>query len=110
MNMKRLTTVMVITMTTLAPAYAQQPALTDIDQMRIEIVNLKFALAAKDKEWSVCIAEKGPLQDQANQRFLQQEVKTMVSAIEAAHPGFTFDPQSGQFAKKDDTKDGEKKQ
>lgn len=124
--MSVITAMVIITAMFVAPTYAQAtlkapetvtttssptPQLTEVDQMRLEIVNLKFKLAQTQSQWSSCIAEKGPLQDQANQTTLNKEVQSVVEAINAAHPGFTFDPNSGQFAKKDDTKDvGAKKQ
>jgi hypothetical protein len=106
-------TAMVVIMATLAPAYAQLPVaeqLTEMDKLRLEVINLKYRLADVGKDYAQCLADKGPLQDQANQQFLQVETQRVVEAINAAHPGFTFDPKKGTLLKKDTAQNvGDKK-
>lgn len=103
-------TAMLIIMAMLAPQLqAQQPQLTELDRLRIENLNLKIGWSQAVKQLNQCVVEKGSLQDQATDRQLQEDLKAVVEAIEAAHPGFTFDPATGQFAKKEPAKDERKK-
>jgi len=110
---KTLLTMAVVIIMAVLTVNAQTPStdqLTEVDKLRLEIINLKFKLADTAKDYGLCLADKGPLQDQVNKSYLQVESAKTIEAINAAHPGFTFDPKTGQFAKKDSTDVGDKKQ
>lgn len=81
-----------------ARLYAQgQPveALTEMDKLRIENVNLYDALTVAIEEADTCRGLLAKPRADANRSLQQQRWKDMKAAIQAAHPGFSFEPSTG---------------
>lgn len=76
----------------------QQPGvLTDTDRLRVMVVALQRELADAQAEGDVCRAVLGPLRARANQEQIKRSEEAAIAAIEAVHPGFTFDRQTGRL-------------
>lgn len=72
---------------------ADGPELTDLQKLRIERINLVNENAALTKENVDLKLQLAALKVSIEKAQLQQE-------IEREHPGFTWDPSTGQFAPK----------
>lgn len=81
-----------------AVAALQQPGmLTEADGLRLTVVALQRQLADAQAEGDVCRSVLGPLRARANQEQIKRSEDAAISAIEAAHPGFTFDRRTGRL-------------
>lgn len=83
---------------------ADPPALTDLERARVDVINLKSQLvellkrnADVQSAYGQCQALLGPLQQKDNASAVAAEAGALKSAIEGAHPGFTFDAATGQL-------------
>lgn len=78
-------------------AVQQDREYTEVDRLRLERMALLRQVSTLQAEGDACRALLGPLRARANQEQLQREEDATVRAIEAAHPGFTVDRQSGRL-------------
>lgn len=82
------------------PLAAQEPILSPHEQLQIENLNLKAQLA----QAGVQLAQAEAAIATCKLRLLAPEFASasadLVKEIEAAHPGYCFEPQSGAFTPK----------
>jgi hypothetical protein len=86
-----------------APAGAQDrstPALSEVEQLRRENIWLKSRLSLAVAERDICKGKLAPGEARANDATLQQEIDKLKSDVEAAHPGFSFNTQTGALEPK----------
>jgi hypothetical protein len=79
----------------LADAPALSPALSDLDRLRIEVAALKQELHQIRTERSRCEVELAPLRYQRDEAGVQEVLRTLQTTIDAAHPGYHFNPLTG---------------
>lgn len=91
------------------PFAADASPLTAAEKKDIELLTLKASLASAYRQVAdlqaslgACQAQLGPVQFEQNRQALTAEQAALKDAIEKARPGYTWDPQSGAFAKKPD--------
>jgi len=70
-------------------------ALTEVEQLRRENIWLKSRLSVAIAERDICKGKLAPVDAKANEATLQQEIDKLKSDVEAAHPGFTLNIQTG---------------
>lgn len=80
-----------------APA-ASAPTLTDLEQTRLDLLQLRTAYAQLLAQFDSCKAEVGStyaalgtLRAQAAAQQIGTDAAALKTTIEAAHPGYTFD-------------------
>ena len=73
------------------------PALTELEQAWWTILQLRTAYATVLAEADACRAQLGPLRAKAASEQLTLEEATLKVRIEAGHPGFRWNPKTGQF-------------
>lgn len=78
-------------------AIAQSPALTEVENLRIENLQLKAQITRTISEADACRAELAPLRARNNGDALQTELETLKTDIERAHPGFAFNIKTGKL-------------
>lgn len=90
---------------TVASGQSDGPSLTALEQARFENHRLRVALATSQAQADGCRAELGAayqalgqLRAAAASRELTAAEAALKAEIEAAHPGFTWDPKTGRFA------------
>ena len=82
-------------------AFARGPeALTEFEQLRRENMYLKSRLSVALAERDICKGQLAPSQAKATETALQQEIEKLRTDVEAAHPGFTLDIQTGALEAK----------
>lgn len=78
------------------PSLAQVPAtLTEIDKLRIENANLYELLTTYVEEADTCRGQLAKPRADANRTAANERRAQLKARIEAAHPGFTFAPETG---------------
>jgi hypothetical protein len=78
-------------------ALSQPRAYTELDTVRLEKLALARQVAALQAEGDACRAILGPLRARAAQDEIDRLEAATFAAIEAAHPGFRIDRQSGRL-------------
>lgn len=73
----------------------EPPVLTDTDKLRVQVIQLMQQLSAAQKDANECRGQlAGPLAA-LNQQQIDQAVKDAKAAIDKAHPGQTWNPETG---------------
>lgn len=75
-------------------------ALTEVDKLRIENTNLFDFLKAATEEADTCRGQLARPRAQANEQQSQERRAKLKADIEAAHPGFTWTPETGALVPK----------
>jgi len=75
-------------------AQTPAPALTEVEQLRTQLLAFKLAHEAAVKEANDCRGNLGTWRAQYQLQQLQLEEQTLKADVEKAHPGFTFDPRA----------------
>lgn len=94
-----------------APTFAQTPTdpapLTEIEKLKLENLALTFRMNEMTKEigqWRTvaaqCLVPLSQYESKAGDEQAKANLDKLVAEVEAARPGFTFNPQTGAFTKK----------
>lgn len=75
------------------------PALDELEQAWILIHQLQQAYGQAIQEADACRAALAPYRKQGVERDLTANLKDLKAKIDARHPGFSWDPQTGGFTK-----------
>ena len=84
-----------------AIAQTPAPALSELERALIENVNLLAELRKAQLEADLCRAQLAQPRADATAQQVKQAFDALKSRIEAAHPGFTWDPSTGAFTPKE---------
>jgi hypothetical protein len=99
--MRRLPLLVVLVLVAIVGLRAQeQPALSEIERLKFEVINLQAQLARALAERSDCFATLGPLQAHANSQAIDRQLQALKADVETQHPGYEFNVQTGQLTKK----------
>ncbi len=79
---------------------ASQPQLTELEQLRRENLALKSQLHAALAERDACRVQFAPIRFKLDQQVLDAEAAKLKADIEAAHPGFVYNVQTGALEPK----------
>jgi hypothetical protein len=71
------------------------PALSELEQLRRENAYLQSRLARTLDERDDCRVELAPLRKTRDDAIVQRAVARLKADFEAAHPGFTFNTETG---------------
>ncbi len=103
----RVLSVCVLALLLSAVAFAQVPpsptqagTLSEVERLKHENLQLQSQLAQLLAQKSDCEAQLGPLRAQAHNQALAAQATALKEQIEQAHPGYTFDVQTGKLTKK----------
>lgn len=92
---------MLLTLPLIAALLAVVPpspeALTETEQLRRQVVYLQDRLNQTLTERDLCGLELAPLRKQRDDRIVQQAAAKLKADLEAAHPGFTFNVETGRL-------------
>lgn len=88
-------------------AASGQEQLSEVERLRAELLRVKTAYAQAVAQHDACKAELGAtyntlgqLRADANSVQLSTEEQQLKASVDAAHPGFNWDPKTGAFAKR----------
>lgn len=101
--MKKVSLICAMLFATSLSAVAQdQPKLSETEQLKIQILNLQFALKAEQDKTAQLTVVYGQCQTTLlkDGSALQSAAQTLQDEISKNHEGFSFDIQTGQFTKK----------
>lgn len=73
------------------------PTLTEVDQLRIERVNLLQQLTTALQEADTCRGQLAEPRARANRLLVSEELAKLKATLERAHPGFVWDPPTGTW-------------
>ena len=87
---------------------AQTPeTLSEVERLKLELLRARVAYAELVAKYDGCRAEVGaafntigPLRARLASEQLSADEVALKTAIETAHPGYTFDPKTGSLTKK----------
>lgn len=87
-------------------AIAQTPTaqLTREEQLDQRVFQLELALETATKETNDCRGALGPYRASVRGQELASEELALKARIDRAHPGFSYDPRTGQFTKVEEAK------
>lgn len=97
--MQRLLLALVI-LTLFPTSLLAQPQLSELERLKIENLNLKIQLSQASAKAEQFEGDLAMCQLAASAPDVTKAAGQLVAEIEAAHPGYTFDPQSGAFLPK----------
>lgn len=114
MNARALVCIGLIVLGGLSALVAQTPAtdkppvsaqkLSDLEQLKLDNISLKSQLvdilkqnSALQAQSGKCQEQLGPLQSKEYGSAVKQELDTLKTDVEKAHPGFEWDPASNTF-------------
>jgi regulator of replication initiation timing len=85
-----------------APVFAQEPKTTEVEQLRMQILNLQYALQAAKENAAEWIGEYGKCQLELHKNYSNLNNATMAlqSEINKRNPDFDFDISTGKFTPK----------
>jgi hypothetical protein len=86
--------------------HAQDPALTELERAKVELLQLRTAYAQLLAQFDSCKAENGAAfatlgklrADRASSELTEEETQLKVT-VDANHKGWRFDPKTGRFTK-----------
>jgi hypothetical protein len=88
-----------------AIVYSQTPqALTDMEKLRIENLNLKQSLASTLKAQAETAAQLGACQAQVNASVVRSDAAALKLDLEGGRPGYVFNFEKNVFEKKPEGK------
>ncbi len=76
------------------------PVLTEVQRLKLELINAKAQLANKTAQMDACQARLAPSELSTSLKELGIEFQAMISAFELEHPGYTLDTKTLLPAKK----------
>lgn len=89
---------------TLAKQEPKPEVFTEMERAKVDIINLKAQLvdllrrnSDLQASYGNCQSQLGPLQQKENIETIQKSIATTKQEVEKAHPGWTYDPASGQL-------------
>lgn len=88
----------------LGSAVVAQEPLTENDRLRAENHVLKATLVETLRLLDTCHVDLAPLRTRANAAALTADRQAMKAAIEAAHPGFVYNLETGQLTPSEPSK------
>jgi hypothetical protein len=74
---------------------APAPALSDVEALRWENYRLKSQLVQAIAQADACRVELAPLRTRINTEALRADLEGLTRDLERAHPGYTFNGQTG---------------
>lgn len=83
---------------------AQPPQLSELEQLKIQVLQLKIQVANIQAEADACRGLLGQYRVAKASTDLSAEELALKKAIETAHPGFTWDPRTGALVEKEGKK------
>lgn len=83
---------------------AAPPTLTELEQARVQVVNLLDMLRKALLEADQCRATLAEPRNTVNSQQVANALQLLKADIEHNHPGYTWDAASGTFTKKPDEK------
>lgn len=90
-----------------AVAEGPAPQLTEVERLKLELLQVRTSYAQLLANYDACKAEVGTafntlgrLRAEAATAELTAEEAKLKAAIEAGHPGYRWDPKTGTFTKK----------
>ena len=97
-------------------AQGAAPSLSEVEQLRVDLLQARTLLAQLQAGYDGCRAEIGTLYHQLGQvraqvasQVLTAEEARLKADVEAAHPGYTWNPKTGAFTRKTADPPGEKR-
>lgn len=81
-------------------ASAQNGTLSDVDRLRIQIVDLQAQLADAYAQTDACRVQLAPYRKAENDAAVQKARSELKARIEAAHPGYAFDVETRHLTPK----------
>lgn len=89
-----------------APASAKPDSLTELEQVKLENIQLQSQLARVLAEKSDCEGQLGPLRAQTHAKGIQAQIDALKASIEQ-RSGMAWDPATGRFTPKPSAKNAE---
>jgi hypothetical protein len=86
-----------------SPVLAQNPQLSETEQLKIQILNLQYALKAEQTKLATLTTLYGQCQSTLlkDSSELDKATSDLQQKINDQHEGFRFDIRTGQFTKKE---------
>lgn len=81
------------------------PTLSETEQLRYQLVAAQSQIADLQAKLGACQLELQPLKVEATTAWVREAIAALTADIEAAHPGYTLDVETGALVKKDDAQD-----
>lgn len=78
---------------------ADRPALSALEQLRVENVNLLEEWRKAMLEADTCRGLLAQPRSAAQQQLVREKAAALKADIERSHPGYTWDPQTGTFTR-----------
>lgn len=104
--------IVAIVLGALAATHAQDaPSLTELERVKLELLQVRTAYAQVVAQFDGCKAEVGSVYQQLGQlrasaatTELTAQERKLKADVEAGHPGYMWDPKTAAFTKKPDAK------